>query len=399
MKVAIVSGDDVVGDDTGQLCAALQGLGHEVTGYVRQRDRRCAAKRADKAKTVDKRYRIVSMCVGPGAAPPVRDVLPFVGDWAAALERLWSSDQPDIVHAYGWLGGLAAQLAARRHRLPTVQTFRDLAALSCSHAGSGQHKHDERERIEPLLARSATWVTVESTADVDTMARLRRSRARLSVLSGGIDVDRYTPVGPAGTRTDLYRVLCLAPNPLVSNGFDIAIRALPRVPGAEVVVAETAASEPSHDVARAELKRLAAGLGVADRVRFTGTVADDELPTLLRSADVVACTPREPPRATTVLQAMASGVAVVALPVGVLVDAVVHAVTGLVVSPDHPDELVAALRRLQTQRFLRESMGASGRSRARSRFTWERIALDAQTIYGSPVLCRSRNAAEGRTGS
>jgi len=120
---------------------------------------------------------------------------------------------------------------------------------------------------------------------------------------------------------------------------------------------------------------------VAERVRFAGTVADDELPMLLRSADVVACVPRQPPRATTVLRAMASGVAVVALPVGVLTDAVVDAVTGLVLSAERPGELATTLRSLLAQSFQCQAMGAAGRSRALSRFTWDRVALDALNIY------------------
>jgi glycosyltransferase involved in cell wall biosynthesis len=349
VKIAIVTGDDLLGDDPRQLCAALAARGHGAIAYVRQHGRRPA------------------------------EMLPCVGDWAVTLERVWSSDRPDVVHAYGWVGGLAGQLAARRLRIPAVQTFQGLAATSGSRVGGG--RESERERIEPLLARSATWVTVECTADVDVLARWRHGRARVSNLGSGVDVERYSPVGPAVARSGLHRVLCVAPNPLWSNGFDIAIRALPWVMGAELVVAETAASDRGHDEARAQLERLAAELGVADRVRFAGTVGDDELPMLMRSVDVVACTPRQPPRATSVLRAMASGVAVVALPVGVLTDAVVDAVTGLVLSQHSPAAVAAALRSLLAQSFQCQSMGAAGRSRAVSRFTWDRIALDSLNIY------------------
>jgi glycosyltransferase involved in cell wall biosynthesis len=391
----MVSGDDLVGDDVGQLSAALADQGNRVTAYVRQRDRPPAGT----GEGTDHGYRIVPICIGPDAAPSASHVLPFVGDWAAELGRLWSSDPPDVVHAHGWLGGLAAQLAARRQHLPTVQTFQGLAAMSRSRCAGGAQEDAERERIEPLLARNATWATVESTADIAALARLRRGRARSSVLSGGVDVDRYAPFGPTLARTDAYRVLCLAPSPLPSNGFDVVIRALPRVPDAELVVAETAVTDRSHDKARAALKHLATELGVADRVRFMGTVAGDELPMLMRSADVVACTPREPPRATTVLQAMASGLAVVALPIGVLIDAVVHDVTGLVLSSSSPDELAAALRSLQVQRFSRESMGAAGRNRARSRFGWDRIALDSANIYRQLSAQDVPPAVPQRTGS
>jgi glycosyltransferase involved in cell wall biosynthesis len=132
---------------------------------------------------------------------------------------------------------------------------------------------------------------------------------------------------------------------------------------------------------------------VADRVRFLGAVVGDQLPKLLRSADLVACTPREPPRAAPVLQAMASGVAVVALPVGLLSDLVVHAVTGLVLSPNNPGELVAALRHLPAQQFRCRSMGAAGRNRALSRFTWERVGLDSLAIYHQLASPYSQPAA------
>lgn len=370
MKIAIVSGDDVVGEDPEQLGAALTAQGHDAAVCLRRNGRRRAGAGA---------CRSVSVPVGPRAAASATDVLPYVGDWAAKLERVWSKEQPDVVHAYGWLGGLAAQLAARRQRVPVVQTFLGLATASRAHAGNGS----ERRRIEPLLARSAAWATGESSADVDLLAQLRRSRARVSALTCGVDSERYTPAGPEIARDGLQRVLCIAPNPLQHNGFDIAISALYRVPGAELVIAETEATNTAHDDARAQLQYLAKEFGVADRVRFAGTIPGDEIPMWVRSADVMVCTPREPLRPSTALQAMASGVVVVAATVGALADVVLDDITGVVLPPENPVGLAAALRRLLAQRFQCESMGAAGRSRAQSRFAWERIALDALNVYQS----------------
>ena len=374
MRVAIVSGDDIVAEDPEQLCAALAIHGHDAALCVRR------ANRGSLQAATEGNYRRITVPVGPRKAASPVDVLPYVGDWAATLDRIWSSEPPDVVHAYGWLGGLAAQLAARRRRIPTVQTFLGLAATSRDHVGG---ERNERERIEPLLARSATWVTGESSDDVDALAQLRHRRIRLSALTCGVDAERYTPTGLTAPRNELQRILCVTPNPLWYNGIDIAIRALPKVPGAELVVTETDATNGNHKDARAQLKHLASQLGVADRVRFAGRVCADELPKFIRSADVVACTPRQPPRAATVLQAMSSGVPVVAASVGVLADVVLDDITGLVVAPDSPVGLAAATRRLLAQTFQSKSMGSSGRSRAMSRFTWERIALDALNIYGS----------------
>lgn len=390
MRVAIVSGDDVVGEDPERLCAALAAQGHDATICLRRATRRSAQVAAEG------NYHRVSVPVGPRKAASPADVLPYVGEWAATLDRIWSTEPPDVVHAYGWLGGLAAQLAARHRRIPTVQTFLGLAATSRGHAGA---ERNERERVEPLLARSATWVTGESSDDVDALARLRHRRARVSTLTCGVDAERYSPAGPAVSRNGLQRILLVAPNPLWCNGIDIAIRALPKIHGAELVIAENDVTDNRHDHARAQLKRLASELGVDDRVRFAGRIVDEELPKFIRSADLVACIPREPPRATAVLQAMSCGVAVVAATIGVLADVVLDDITGALVPLENPAGFAAASRRLLAQRFQSESMGSAGRSRAISRFAWQRIALDALNIYanvgsqdrtpmGSPLTAR-----------
>jgi len=375
LRIAIVSGDDVVGEDPERLSAALAAEGHDPMVCLRRGGRRAAQAAATGG------YRCMSVSVGPRTPASSGDVLPHVGEWAAKLEQIWSTEQPDVVHAYGWLGGLAAQLAARRRGIPTVQTFLGLAATSRGHAGP-EH-NSERERIEPLLARGASWVTGESSADVDALARLRRSRARVSALTCGVDSWQYTPAGPAAPSGGLQRILCVAPDPLWYNGLDIAIRAVPKVPGVELVIAENDVSNGDRDDARVRLQHLAADLGVAERVRFAGTLTDDELPQLMRSAVVVVCTPRQPPRATTVLRAMASGVVVVVAAVGVLPDVVLDDITGVVVPPENPAGLAAALRRLLAQNFQCESMGAAGRGRAQSRFGWQRITLDALNVYRS----------------
>ncbi|TAM68088.1 glycosyltransferase [Mycobacterium sp.] len=373
MKIAIVSGDDVVGEDPEQLGGALSAQGHDATVCLRQGGRR-------RAKAAVGGFRRVSVAAGPRSAASAVDVLPYVGDWAAKLERAWSKERPDIVHAYGWLGGLASQLAVQHRRVPVVQTFLGLAATSRTHAVAPPHQC-ERERIERLLARSATWATGESSAEVDLLARFRRSRARVSALTCGVDSERYTPTGPEIAHNGFQRILCVASNPLQHNGFDIAISALYRVPGAELVIAESDATNTVHDDARAQLHYLAKEFGVADRVRFAGTIAGNELPIWIRSADVMVCTPRRPPRPSTVLQAMASGVVVVAATVGALADVVLDDITGIVLPPEDPAGLAAALRRLLAQSFQCESMGAAGRSRAQSRFAWQRIALDALNVY------------------
>ncbi|QLL10504.1 glycosyltransferase [Mycobacterium vicinigordonae] len=356
-----------VGAGLGEFCAALASQRHSVTVYPRQLDQFPPA--------TEHPYRVMPAAVGPTGHVTPLDALPYISAWAALLDRAWSSNPPDIVHAFGWLGGLAAQLAARRNELRVVQSFYGMAATA------GPTAETERVRLEPLLIRNASWVTGGSGSEVDALTRLRRKRAQLSVLSTGVDTERFSPAECRPTGSGLTRVLQLEPNAMPCSGFDKVIRFLPRLPEVELVLAQTSGADTAHSRDRAALKRLAGKLRVGDRVRFAGKVSGEELPTLLRSADVVVCTPQRAPRATTALQAMASGVVVVAAAVDALIDTVVNDVTGILVPPNKPQELFSAFKYLQTDRFPRESMGAAGRARAISRFTWDRVALDALGVY------------------
>jgi glycosyltransferase involved in cell wall biosynthesis len=155
-------------------------------------------------------------------------------------------------------------------------------------------------------------------------------------------------------------------------GFSTAIAALPALPDTELVVL----GAPTGD-----LRRYASQLEVTDRVRFTGQIPRDDLPALLRTADVAVCTPWHEPCHGAVLEAMACGVAVVATTVGPLPDIVVDGVTGLLVPPRRPRSLASALQRLLHRQVTREQYGAAGRDRASARFAWHRIAIETTHVY------------------
>lgn len=113
---------------------------------------------------------------------------------------------------------------------------------------------------------------------------------------------------------------------------------------------------------RPELESRAAALGAADRNVWAG-YADDDLPELYRAMDVFlfpASGSEQGQRA--LLEAMASGVPVVAVDVPGVEDLVTHQREGLVVSG--PADLAPALERLRNDGVQRREMGERGRAHA-----------------------------------
>ncbi|EHB58531.1 glycosyl transferase group 1 [Mycolicibacterium rhodesiae JS60] len=387
MKIAMVSecasplalsSDDRVGGQAvhvAGLSAALARRGHEVTVYTRRHD-------PDSPQRVitPQGYTVVHIAAGPAQHLRNGDVFGQTGAFAEALVANWVTDPPDVTHAHFWMSGLAAQLAARSLDIPTVQTFRTLGVAERRHHVRGDNA-EARLKLEKLVAKHADWVVATCTDELFDLIRMGRSRAQISVVPCGVDVETFTTEGPLAERSNRPRILTVG-KLLPCNGFDTMIEALPGMPDAEYVIIggpENGRLDDDPEVRR--LRALAARLAVSDRVVFAGAVAHADMPAMLRSADVVTCTPAYESFGLVPLEAMACGVPVVASAVGGMVDTVVDDVTGRLVTPQRPREFAEAVTRILRDSFLRRSLGLAGRDRACARYSWDRVAEDTCGVY------------------
>ncbi|MDT7802094.1 MAG: D-inositol-3-phosphate glycosyltransferase [Actinomycetota bacterium] len=361
-----------------ELSAALGRAGHEVTVYTRRDS-------PDQAPEVRTRqgYRVVHVPAGPARPEPKDSLLPYMGEFGAFLRDRWAHERPDLAHAHFWMSGLATALAASATGIPFAQTFHALGVVKKRYQGDADTSPADRIRLERMIGRQAGRVIATCTDEVFELSRLGVPRGRTSVVPCGVDLRRFTPDGPVARRHAPHRLVAVG-RLVPRKGFDVAIAALARVPDTELVIAggpERGRLDQDPEVRR--LRSLAARLGVGDRVRWAGRVSRERVPSLLRSADAVVCTPWYEPFGIVPLEAMACGVPVVAAAVGGLTDTVVDGVTGLLVRPRQPAELASRLRRLLANPGLRHAYGAAGRDRAEVRYSWDHVA--AQTLRAYPL--------------
>jgi D-inositol-3-phosphate glycosyltransferase len=389
--LAVLGGADAGGQNVhvAELSAALTRRGHTVTVYTRRDD-------PDLPERVEmpQGYTVVHVPAGPAKQVPKDELLPHMGEFAQFLDAQWSVDRPDVTHAHFWMSGIATQLAARHLNVPAVQTFHALGVVKRRHQGTDDTSPKERLRLEAMVARGATWVAATCTDEVFELMRMGRSRARMSVVPCGVNVNLFTPDGPIAARTERHRIVSVG-RFVPRKGFDIVVRALPSMPDTElVIVGGPDKANLDSDPEACRLMQLATELGVANRVLLYGSVAREDMPAILRSADVVACTPWYEPFGIVPLEAMACGVPVVASAVGGMLDTVVHDVTGRLVKPKSPPDVAAAINELMRDDFLRQSLGAAGRDRAKARYSWDRIAADTLRIYDRLVVSGMPAGAE-----
>lgn len=237
-----------------------------------------------------------------------------------------------------------------------------------------------------VLRRIGSTVDVVTYLGPYTRARLAPAlgpRAHLERLPSGVDPALFQP-GAGGP--ELRRRLGLADRPVVvcvsrlvpRKGQDVLLRALPtlrrRCAGTSLLLVGGGPDQP-------RLHRLAADLGIADAVRFTGSVPWSELPAHYAAGDVFAMPCRTRHAGLEVeglgivyLEASATGLPVVAGRSGGAPDAVLDGETGYVVDGRSVQAVADAAARLLLDPPRASAMGAAGRAWVEREWRWDRLA-------------------------
>jgi D-inositol-3-phosphate glycosyltransferase len=379
--LAALGGIDAGGQNThvAELATELVRGGHEVTVYTR-RDHPGLPERVATGSGVA----VVHVPAGPAEQLPKDDLLPYMGEFGAWLARRWSAgpERPDVVHAHFWMSGLAALTAARRTDLPVTLTYHALGSVKRRHQGTRDTSPPLRVGYERMLGIQVDRVIAQCRDEVEELCALGVPRARITVIASGVDSGLFSPDGPV--------VECRPPRVLTAGrlvprkGFQDVIRAMRWVPGAECVIVGGPPGRPvAEDPFGRRLVEVARQAGVADRIRLVGAVPRDEMPHWYRSADLMVTVPWYEPFGLTPLEAMATGVPVVASAVGGLLDTVVDGVTGELVPPRDPAHLGHTVRRLLADRDRLFGMALAATDRARHRYSWTRTAEQLTVVYRS----------------
>ena len=405
MKIAMVSehasplaalgGVDAGGQNVhvAALSAALAANGHDVTVYTRRDS-------ADLPDWVEFGPGVVVGHVPAGPAQHVGkdELLPYMAGFGDYLAARWREEPPDIVHGHFWMSGLAALHAVRELDVPVVQTFHALGTVKRRYQGPADTSPPQRLRLEQAVARSATRIIATCNDEVDELNRMGVSPRKVTVVPCGVDTALFTSSGEQLPRTERPRLLSIG-RLVERKGIDDAIRALRKIPSAELLIAggpDRAALGEDPEARR--LLEVARQAGVSRRVKLLGRVPHEQVPALIRSADVVVCTPWYEPFGIVPLEAMACGVPVVATAVGGLLDSVEPGCNGLHVPPHSPDHIAHAVRELLTDPVRRYAYGIAGADRARVRFSWDRVARETARVYRRLVPVKEASATHAGSG-
>jgi glycosyltransferase involved in cell wall biosynthesis len=307
----------------------------------------------------------------------------------AKLARHISRRGIQIVHAYNFYGNVFAIPPARLVAPVVIASIRDRAPYLTA----------MQKRVQRYACQFADCVLVNAEAVKDWLIGEGYNPKNIVVIPNGVDLSRFD--GPRadqrirqefgfGPDTPVVTVVSrLTRLKGIENFLEAAAALKPRYPDARfLIVGETSPHDRPY---LKELTDLAARLGVADRVTFTGLRSD--VAELLATATVAVMPSLNEALSNVLLESMAAGAPVVATRVGGTPEALIDGDTGLLVEPGDSAAIATAVARLLDDRELATRLGRSARSLIADKFSVDRMVRSTEQLYLSLLAKKQKQQA------
>ena len=304
---------------------------------------------------------------------------------AWSLARLLRGDEPDVIQAHDAHAVAIAALARSLSRVATPLVASRRVDFHIRGNAFSRWKYGQVDRF--ICASSAIR---------DMLIADGVPPERTTVVHEGIDIERIERAPPLDLHREFHlpagcpvagNVAALVPHKGQRHLIDAAARLVRDVPGARVLIVGAGELEE-------ELRRQIRRLHLEEHVILTGFRSD--VPSLLRGLDLFVMSSVTEGLGTSVLDAMAAGLAVVGTRAGGIPESVVDGETGLLAPPGDAPALARAMAALLRDAPRRRGFGAAGRRRAQAIFSAGRMVEETAAVHAA--VARAGRAAHGAHG-
>jgi glycosyltransferase involved in cell wall biosynthesis len=306
----------------------------------------------------------------------------FARRFSSAVRAL----EPDVVHSHGIKTHVLSALTAGR--VPVIWHLHDYVGA-----------RPVSSRLLALLARRCSIVVAVSESIAEDTRTWLPATVPIVVVPNSVDCDRFQPDGPVLDLDSLSGLPPAKPGTLRIGfpatfarwkGHTVFLEALARLKRDDVrgyVVGGATYETRNSQWSEAELRTVAASLGLDKQVGFTGFVRD--MPSAYRALDIVVhASTRPEPFGLVIAEAMACGRTVVASACGGASELFTDGLNAVAAATGQPDALAKALGSLVDDSERRHGLGARARAHALRAFGRDRFAADlnaALSRVASPI--------------
>src|SRR5262249_22273421 len=284
-----------------------------------------------------------------------------------ALARHLRAHRVQLVHGFDFYSNILGVLAARLAHVPVIiASQRDLGDL----------RSPFQQRVHRAVLQLADYVLVNAQAVADRVASPRAaSMGRVVVIPSGVDLARFAPVPHArssGARVTVGTLANLRPEKALSDLLRAAVVVREQYPDVRFAVWGDGPD-------RSALEALRRDLALEEVIAFYGRTTNPEA--VLREFDIFVLPSISEACPNAVLEAMASGVPVIATRVGGIPGLIEEEITGLMTSPADPLGLAKAIIRLIEQPSVAARLAARALDRVRREFSVASMVERVQSFY------------------
>lgn len=297
----------------------------------------------------------------------------------ARLTAFFRRNPYDVVHIYGYKANLLVR---------TLCWYWGPKYIITGQRSTDQNRRWFHSQLDRLTSRRVSlYISNSAAAKKLLVEREKIPEEKIIVIPNGVDCQRFRPPTPeekAALRSRLglpktATIMVNVANLLPVKGHMYLLKAIASLPSK--IKEKLALLLVGYGPLQESLKKEAALLNLYSVVRFLGRQESENVAKILRAADIFVLASLWEGLPNAVLEAMATGLPVVATATGGVPELIRDEKEGLLVPPKDPDALAAAVRRLVSDIQLRQTLGGNARVRAQKSFSLEEMTAQTEKIY------------------
>jgi len=305
----------------------------------------------------------------------------------AKIRELVAQTSADVLHAHGYKADIYSYIAARGRGIPVVST--------CHTWYDVDDKDYFYGLVDRFTLRRFAKIVAVSEDVRNGLLKSGVQSSKVSLIRNGIDLRMYDKAS-AVLKEELgwsaYPLVGFVGRLSIEKGVDIFLNAAALVlkenPEVKFVVIGDGPD-------RTALEALIAELGIGESVKMPGRRED--MPAVYSSFDLMVSSSRREGLPMAILEGMASRLPLVATAVGGVPSVVLDGKTGVLVAPEDPARLSAAIVAVLADQALRVRLGAAARRMVEEEYSAERMTNDYLKVYEAAVatMGKTRHASAG----
>jgi len=333
---------------------------------------------------------VVRVPCGPEEFVPKEEILPLLSEFAGGVSG--HIDGSEVLHSHYWDGGHVASLL--HNDQPWFHSTHSLGKVKqMSLPDSSRYQYVDRLRIEEEVYQGCDQVFALTDIEKEQIVRLYNVASdRIRVIPPGVDISVFQPhSSPAQCRLDLGlpdRTTILALGRLDERkGLDLYIQAVREVAKDKTLpevsfLLSAGDGSPQEEEEHQKLAHLVDGLSPETKFIWLPVLSEEVIPTYYGASDIFVLPSRYEPFGIVMLEAMASGVPVVATNNGGPAKVIDHGIDGLLGNPENPTEFAELIASLIHRPDMRQAFGRKARQKVERHYSWAAIANRFCDAYG-----------------